>query len=96
MLLPQRKMAIAKSAHGAAGRGQPPASVASAGCCWRSRYEAGAGQSYDAAPADGVRASCQSACGSGLPLVSGRNGAATTPRMKNSPTIVAAGPKPPK
>ena len=30
--------------------------------------------------------------GSGLPLVSGRNGAAMTPRMKNSPTIVAAGP----
>ena len=30
--------------------------------------------------------------GSGLPLVSGRNGATTTPRMKNKPTSVAAGP----
>jgi hypothetical protein len=30
--------------------------------------------------------------GSGLPLVSGRNGATTTPRMKNRPTSVAAGP----
>ena len=90
MLLAQRKMAIAKPTLGAAGRGP----TASAGCSWR-RYEAAAGQSYDAASADGVRASCQSACGSGLPLVSGRNGAAITPRMKNSPTIVAAGPKPP-
>src|SRR5262249_28961326 len=35
------------------------------------------------------------ACGSGLPFVSGRNGAAPTPRMKHSPTIVAALPKPP-
>jgi len=28
--------------------------------------------------------------GSGFPFVSGRNGAAATPRMKNEPTIVAA------
>lgn len=43
-----------------------------------------AGRSAKAAAADSVS-------GSGFPLVSGRNGAATTPRMKNEPTIVAAG-----
>src|SRR5215467_2026002 len=37
-----------------------------------------------------MRRASHSACGSGLPLVSGRNGAAITPTIKNRPTIVAA------
>src|SRR6516162_443412 len=44
---------------------------------------------------DGVGVSSHSACGNGLPFVSGKNGAAITPTIKNRPTIVAALPKPP-
>jgi hypothetical protein len=47
------------------------------------------GEAPDSDPA-GSRVS-----GSGKPLVSGKKGAATTPTIKNSPTIVAAEPKPP-
>src|SRR6516225_2384308 len=50
---------------------------------------------YGAELEDGVGVSSHSACGSGLPFVSGRNGAAITPTIKNRPTIVAALPKPP-
>ena len=50
---------------------------------------------YDSELVDGAAFSSHSACGSGLPFVSGRNGAAITPMMKNRPTIVAALPKPP-
>jgi hypothetical protein len=44
----------------------------------------------------GCGPACDSVSGNGLPLVSGRKGAATMPRIKNRPTIVAAGPYPPR